>query len=116
MTFDELLTEVYLLTSRSDLIDQTKAAIKAATLKAHQSDFYSKDIYERHVELSGDAAYVHSLDYISLISNFRAIKYLRKFDSSDSSDSSGASDGFGVAGALAPPPLPNTLTTGSERG
>lgn len=81
MTFDELLTEVYLLTNRSDLEVQTKAAIKAATLKAHMSDFYSKDIYESYIDLGATDNYVHSFDYISSISNFRAIKYIRKIDS-----------------------------------
>ena len=82
MTFDELLTEVYNLTSRPDLVAQTKAAVKAATLKAHMSDFYSKDIHETYVDLGNTDSYVHSFDYISLISNFRSIKYIRKYDTS----------------------------------
>lgn len=80
MTFDELLTEVYTLTSRPDLIAETKTAVKAATLKAHQTDFYSKDIYEKYVELSTEEDYVFSFDYISYIPNFRAIKYIRRLD------------------------------------
>jgi hypothetical protein len=79
MTFDELLQEVYNITSRDDLVDMTKSAVKAATLKAHQSDFYSKDIYETPIEFAA-TSYVHSLDIISLIPNYRALKYLRKFD------------------------------------
>ena len=83
MTFNELLQEVYAITNRPDLIPESKMAIKAATLKAHQSDFYSKDIYEQYVTLGDTAAYLWSLDYISLISNLRAFKYVRKLDPED---------------------------------
>ena len=76
MTFDELLQEVYLITNRPDLEAETKSAIKAATLKAHKSDFYSKDIHETGVEFE-TATFRQSLDYISLISNFRSLKYFR---------------------------------------
>ena len=81
MTFNELLAEVYILTNRPDLVAETKSAIRAATLKMHQTDFYSKDIYETYITL-GTAAYVHSIDYISLINNLRSFKYVRKIDSS----------------------------------
>lgn len=77
MTFDELVAEVYLLTNRPDLVAETVSAVKAATLKAHQSDFYSKDIYETGVEFT-TAGYKQSLDYITLISNFRSLKYMRR--------------------------------------
>jgi len=80
MTFTELLTEVYQITNRPDLVNETKSAIKAATLKAHKSDFYSKDIHETGIEFD-TATFRQSLDYISLISNFRALKYLRRVES-----------------------------------
>lgn len=79
MTFDELVAEVYILTNRPDLEAVTKSAVKAATLKAHQTDFYSKDIHEQGVEFP-TADYIQSLDYINLISNFRAIKYIRRVE------------------------------------
>ena len=82
MTFDELVTEVYSLTNRPDLVAETKLAVKAATMKAHQTDFYSKDIYETYVDLGDTASYSFSLDYITLISNFRALSYIRTLDSS----------------------------------
>ena len=50
MTFDELVEEVFLITARRDLVAETNSAVKAATLKAHKSDFYSKDIFETGVE------------------------------------------------------------------
>lgn len=80
MTFDELVSEVYLITNRADLVNETKSAIKAATLKAHKTDFYSKDIYETGIEFDS-ADYRQSLDYISLFSNFRALKYFRRVTS-----------------------------------
>ncbi len=80
MTFAELLTEVYTLTNRPDLVAETKSAIKAATLKAHGTDFYSKDIFETGVEWDTEE-YIQSMDYITLIPNFRAIKYLRRVES-----------------------------------
>ena len=77
MTFDELVEEVYLITNRRDLVNETKSAIKTATLKAHRTDFYSKDIWESGIQFP-TATYRQSLDYISLFSNFRALKYLRR--------------------------------------
>lgn len=80
MTFDELVAEVYILTTRPDLTAMTKSAIKAATLKAHKTDFYSKDIFESGVEFS-TSEFRQSLDYIGLFSNFRALKYLKRVES-----------------------------------
>jgi len=79
MTFAELLAEVYTLTNRPDLVAETKSAVKAATLKAHMTDFYSKDIFETGVEFL-HPNYRQSLDVISLIPNFRTIKYIRRVE------------------------------------
>lgn len=71
--------EVYAITNRPDRAVETAMAIRSATLKAHQSDYYYKDIFE--VGVSFDAAsFVQNLDYRSLIPRWRAIKYLRKID------------------------------------
>lgn len=77
MTLSEIIEEVYLLTNRRDMVAETASAIKAATLKAHQSDFYSKDIYETGVEFPS-LEYRQQLDYTSFVSNFRSFKYFRK--------------------------------------
>ena len=79
MTFDELVADIYLITNRSDLVNETKSAVKAATLKAHKSDFYSKDIFEAGIEFD-TPDFRQSLDYITLLSNFRAISYLRRVE------------------------------------
>lgn len=81
MNFTELLNAVYSITARPDLVDLTKLAVKAATLKAHKTDFYTKDIYETSLQFT-TLDYVHSLDYISQIPNYRALKYIRKYDQS----------------------------------
>jgi len=78
-TLAELLTEVYALTNRPDLTAETTSAIKAATLKAHQTDFYSKDIFEIGVEFT-DSDFRQSLDYTAFISNLRAFKYIRRVE------------------------------------
>ena len=79
MDFNELLNEVYSLTNRPDLVTETTLAVKSATLKAHSIDFFSKDIHETLITAES-LDYIHSIDYISIIPNFRALKYLRKYD------------------------------------
>jgi hypothetical protein len=86
VTLTELIDEVYGLTGRSDLAAETKSAVKAATLKAHRSDYYSKDIFETGVQFTA-ASYTQCLDYSCVVSNFRTLKYLRRVE--DASDDSG---------------------------
>lgn len=78
-TFAEILADVYSLTARPDLVAETTLAVKAATLKAHQTDFYPKDILEQAISFE-TPDYVHSIEYRSIIPNWRALKYLRKYD------------------------------------
>lgn len=79
MTLAELIQEVYTLTARPDLVSETSSAVKAATLKAHQSDYYFKDLFESGLAFS-TAEFIQNLDYRALIANWRSLKYLRKFD------------------------------------
>jgi len=79
MTYEELLQAVYTLTTRPDLEEQTVAAIHAATLKMHMTDFYSKDLYETVVPFN-EPSYIISFDYASFIKNFRAVRYIRKLN------------------------------------
>jgi hypothetical protein len=76
MTLNELIEEVYIITMRPDLVAMTKSAVKAATLKLHKTDFYSKDIFETGIQFD-TIAYVQGIDLYTLIPNFRAMKYLR---------------------------------------
>ena len=82
MTFAELLSEVYIYTNRPDLVDETKSAVKSATIKWHHSDYYSKDIFETGISFDSEA-YKHSLDIYSLYSNFRAWKYIKRVENAD---------------------------------
>lgn len=79
MNFSELCSEVYTITGRPDRVAETESAVRAATLKAHQSDYYWKDLYETGIAFDS-SAYYQSLDYRALLPRYRALKYLRKYD------------------------------------
>lgn len=78
-SFASLVADVYSLTNRPDLVNETALAVKAATLKAHHSDFYYKDLFETGIVFS-TSEFQQSLPYKSLIPLWRSIKYLRKCD------------------------------------
>ena len=75
-TLAELIADVYTITNRSDLVAETALAVKSATLKAHRLDFFSRDLYETAFEFS-ESLNKQTLDYITQISNFRALIYIR---------------------------------------
>ncbi|MAP95963.1 MAG: hypothetical protein CMK07_13530 [Ponticaulis sp.] len=79
MTFAEILEEVYLITNRRDLEAQTKSAIKKATLKAHQSDFYYRDLYETGMEFD-EPNHKQYIDLNSTFANFNAINYIKRVE------------------------------------
>ena len=79
MTLAELIAEVYTITGRPDRVAETLSAVKSATLKLHQSDYYYKDMFESGVAFDS-ASFVQNLDYRALLPRWRAIKYLRKYD------------------------------------
>jgi len=77
MTLTELISEVYTLTNRPDLVAQTSLAVRSATLKLHQMDFFYKDLYETGVAFSS-AEYLQTIEYRTLLPRYRAFKYLKK--------------------------------------
>lgn len=79
MTLNELIQEVYTITGRPDQVDKTLSAIRAATLKMHQLDFWYKDIFETGISFSS-AEYLQQFAYKQLIPLWRSVKYLRKYD------------------------------------
>lgn len=79
MTLTELQTEVYTLTNRPDLTAETLLAVRAATLKLHQTDYFYKDLFETGISFSS-AEYEQSIEYNTLIPLWRALKYIRKTD------------------------------------
>jgi hypothetical protein len=80
MTLNELIAEVYTITNRADLVAQTLTAIRSATLKLHQSDYYYKDLREQGIAFLS-AQYLQQLEYRTLYPRWRALKYVRKTDS-----------------------------------
>jgi len=79
MTLAELIQEVYGITGRPDRVAETLSAIKAATLKAHQSDYYWKDILEAGAAFP-TAEYLQTWDYRTTLPFWRSAKYFRKYD------------------------------------
>jgi len=79
MTLQELIAEVFVLTSRPDLEAETRSAVKAATLKLHHSDFYPKDLKEEALIFSAPASLVQ-IEYATLFPDWRALSYLRPTD------------------------------------
>lgn len=81
MAATQLLTnvidEVYNITKRKDLVSQTLTAVKAATLKLHQTDFYFKDLFETGIELA-EEKFEPQIDIVTLFPRYRAMKYIRK--------------------------------------
>lgn len=81
-TFTDLCNDVYTITNRPDLVGETKLAVKAATLKLHQSDFYQRDIFESGIQFPS-AEYLQSFDPKAVFPLYRALKYLRRYDASN---------------------------------
>lgn len=81
MTLAELITEVYVVTNRSDLVAETTSALRSALLKAHrwEGNYFPKDMFETGITFP-TRAYLQSIDYRTIIPRWRALKYLRKFD------------------------------------
>lgn len=83
--FTSIVNDVYEITNRSDLVAETNLAVRQATLKLHQRDFYAKDLIESRVQFV-TAAYYQSLAYASLFPSFRKLAYLRKFADGEAGD------------------------------
>lgn len=79
-TLASLINDVATVTNRPDLVEETRLAIKKATLKMHQADHFAKDIFETGISWN-PPAFIQSLDYKSIVPNWRSLKYLRKYSS-----------------------------------
>jgi hypothetical protein len=55
MTLAELIAEVYTLTGRPDLVAETSAAVRKATLKMHSVDFFYRDLQEKIITFTTPA-------------------------------------------------------------
>lgn len=76
MNFQEIFTEVVILTKRPDLVDRTKQAIRSATIKLHHSDLYFKDLFEVAVQFTGPF-HLQSFLPTEVVPTFRMVKYIR---------------------------------------
>lgn len=76
MNFQEIYDEVILITKRPDLVNQTKQKIRSATIKAHHSDFYYKDIVEVPVQFT-NLFFLQSFIPTEVVPAFRMVKYIR---------------------------------------
>lgn len=76
MTFEEMKDEVISITRRPDLEAKVEAAIKAATLKAHQSDYFFNDLVEVAVEFDA-ARFIQNFRPKDILPRYRHAKYIR---------------------------------------
>lgn len=76
-TFTELVADVTTITNRPDLVNETKLAIRSATLKAHHRDFFYKDLFEVGITCM-EKLYIQTIYYKDVVPKFRAVSYLRK--------------------------------------
>lgn len=76
MTFDEMVQEVITITKRPDLEARIRSNLRAATLKAHHSDFFYKDLVEVAVQFK-DPFYLQSFVPTEVVPAFRKPKYVR---------------------------------------
>lgn len=76
MTYDEIVSEVIRITKRPDLLASIQANVRAATLKAHHSDFYYKDLYEVPVQFV-NIFHLQSFLPTEVAPRFRKVKYIR---------------------------------------
>lgn len=81
VSFSSIVSDVYSLTNRPDLVDETALAVRAATLKAHQFDDWIKDFQEQSIAFT-TSDYYQTLDYKSVFPLWRKPRYIRILDSS----------------------------------
>jgi hypothetical protein len=74
--FDSVLDAVMVLTKRIDLQSETELAVKTATLNAHLTAFYPRDLVTQEVNLV-NCVFVHSLDILSLFPRCRGFERIR---------------------------------------
>jgi hypothetical protein len=79
MDLTELQAEVIIHTGRPDKVADTLSAVKAATLKAHQLDYFPRDIYETGLSFN-TAEFEQDFEVTTFIPRFRAIKFARVYD------------------------------------
>jgi len=77
-TLAALLADVYSITNRPDLTAESTVAVKAAVLKAHQSDFFPRDIITGSFTFASPSLNVQAFT-VSTLTRWRAWSYLQNF-------------------------------------
>jgi hypothetical protein len=85
MTFEEMVAEVISLTRRPDLEAKIESAVKAATLKAHQSDYFFNDLTEVAIEFD-QPRFIQNFRPRDVLPRYRHAKYIRIWRGGASSD------------------------------
>lgn len=80
-----MVNDVISLTSRPDLSAEIKVAVRAATLRAHHSDYFWRD-WEEYSLRFDTPALIQKVKLQELIPRYRTIRHLRKFDGSEAGD------------------------------
>ena len=80
MNFTEIVNEVVDITKRGDLAStRIPAAVSAATLKAHTSDYFYRDLIEIAIEFDA-ARNIQTFDPKQVLPTYRQFKYLRRWE------------------------------------
>jgi hypothetical protein len=84
--FSDIVDQVYTVTNRLDLVAETALAVRQATLAAHRSEMFVRDLQELLVGPL-TAASVFQLDIATYFPNWRAFAYLRPYTFASASPS-----------------------------
>lgn len=81
MNYAEILADTIAISGRPDLTEKIAIAIRASTLRMHQSDYYVRDIVEKKLIVT-TPAYIHEFELAAVFARYRALNYIRKWDAS----------------------------------
>jgi hypothetical protein len=79
MTLADMVAEVYTITGRPDLVAETSQAVRKATLRAHRSDNYYRDLVESAIVFSA-TDFTQAFEYKLTFPRWRSLKYFRHYD------------------------------------
>ena len=104
MDYPELIAEVIEIVKRPDLAARISSAVQSATLKAHHSDFYYRDLRESGVVFDSER-FVQNFDPRDIFPKFRKAKYLRFWR--DVAPTGPSQEGLGAGAFLTPVMIEN---------
>lgn len=77
--YDRVLADIYTLTNRLDLEQETELALRTATINAHHCDFFNRDHVTQLVQIP-NASYLTALDIQNLFPSFRGVESIQLVD------------------------------------